>query len=363
MLSTLPPIKGMSPYTLGLIRELSNFCEIDFYGFKSIYPEFLYPDGTKTNEIEPKIKNIKIKNYLTWYNPLSWIKTGFSVRTKIFHVQWWSWFLAPEYIIVLLIAKIRKKRIIMTIHNVKPHEKSFIKNFLNNFVINIADEYIVHSKENKKQFLEVKKTKKPIHIIPHGIIEIEKSKVKEEILRKKYNFSKKDKIILFFGNIRDYKGLDILLKSLKEINDKDIKLIIAGKPWGDFIEYTFLINKLGLNKRIKLFLKFNSNEKVAELFKISDLVVFPYKEFEASSGAGSIALNFEKAIVVTDSGGLPEIVKDKEVIARPNDINDLKEKIIYGLKNKKKLEKDSKEKSFDFSWIKIAKMTGEVYKV
>lgn len=361
MISTLPPTKGLSPYTLSLVQELSKKCEVEFYGFKSLYPNFLYTGGTKTNEKEPKIKNIKINNNLTWYNPFSWIKTGFQIKTDIAHAQWWSWFLAPIYITVLKVAKLRGKRIIITIHNVKPHEKSWLKNWLNNSVINLADEYIVHSEGNKRLFLKETETNKKVNIIPHGIIEMKKSTLSVEKLRKEYGFLEKDKIILFFGNIRDYKGLDILIESLSKIKNEHVKLIIAGNPWKSFDSYNEQIISLNLSSRIKLFLGFNSEERVAELFKISDLVVFPYKEFEASSGAGSVALNFEKAIVVTNVGGLPEIVKDKKEIAKPNDSEDLTKKIIYALNNLNKLEKDSKDMKNKFSWKKIAEKTIEVY--
>jgi len=362
MLSTLPPTKGLSPYTLGLVKELAKKSEIDFYGFKSIYPEFLYPGGTKTDEKEPKLKNLNIKNNLTWYNPFSWIKTGFKINTKILHAQWWSWFLAPIYLTILPIAKLRNKKIIITIHNVKPHEKSFIKNFLNKSVINLADEYIVHSEDNKRLFLQETKTNKKINVIPHGIIGIKKGKESKSRLRKKYGFSDKDKVLLFFGNIRDYKGLDILLGSLNKIKPQNIKLIIAGKPWESFDKYNNLIKTYNLTNKTKLFLEFNSNKRVAELFKLSDLAVFPYKEFEASSGAGAVALNFEKPIVVTEVGGLPEIVKDKNVIAKPNDVKDLTQKIKYALRNLKKLEKETKEKAKEFSWNNIVTKTLGVYK-
>ncbi|HVY01605.1 MAG TPA: glycosyltransferase, partial [Candidatus Nanoarchaeia archaeon] len=293
IISTLPPTKGLSPYTLGLVKELSKKANIEFYGFKSIYPEFMYPGGTKTNESEPKIKNVNIHNYLSWYNPFSWINVGFKINTPIVHAQWWSWFLAPVYYTVLKIARMRDKKIIMTIHNVKPHEKSFIKDFLNNSVIGLADEYIVHSEENKRQFLELNNTKKKIYVIPHGIIEFAKSNLSKEQLLKKYNFTKQDKIILFFGNIRPYKGLDVLIKSLPNISNKNVKLIIAGKPWGSFEEYQKIIDELNLKDKITLFLDFNTQEKIAELFKISDLAAFPYKEFEASSGAAATALFYE----------------------------------------------------------------------
>jgi len=363
MISTLPPIKGLSPYTLGLVKELSKECEIDFYGFKSIYPEFLYPGGTKTDEPTPEINNVNIYNKLTWYNPFSWISVGFKINTDILHVQWWSWFLAPVYLTTLSIAKARGKRIIMTIHNVQPHEKAFYKRFLNSSVINLADEYIVHNEENKILFQQIKNTNKKIHVLSHGIIEIEKSNISIENLKKQYGFSKNDKILLFFGNIRDYKGLDVMFESLSELKDKNIKLIVAGKPWKDFKEYNERIEKLDLKERIKLFLEFNSEKTVSELFKISNVIVYPYKEFEASSGAGTIALNFEKAIVVTSVGGLPELVKDKNVIAKPSDADSLTKAIIYTLnnKNKKNLEQDSKRIAKQFSWKDIAQKTMEVY--
>ena len=327
MIGTLPPVKGISPYTLNLLKRISKKESIDFYGFKSIYPEFLYPGKTKTDEKEPKIKNVTIYNNLTWYNPYSWIKTGFQIKTKIVHAQWWSWFLAPVYYTILKIAKIRSKKVIITIHNVKPHEKSAFKNYLNNSIINLADEYIVHSEENKKQFLGLNKTKKKIRVIPHGIIEFPISRISKRELRNKYGFSDKDKILIFFGNIRKYKGLDILIKALGLIKDEEIKLIIAGQPWENFKKYQELIDKNNLNSRIKKFLRYNSQEKVAELFKISDLAVFPYIEFEASSGAASVAQFYKKPIIASRVGGLKEIV-NKDKLFEPNNIKSLSNKII-----------------------------------
>ena len=361
-LSTLPPIKGLSPYTLSLLQELSRNCEIEFYGFKSIYPEFLYPGGTKTDESQPNFKNVNIHNRLTWYNPFSWIGVGFDIDTKIFHVQWWSWVLSPMYLVFLSIAKLRGKKIIMTIHNVKPHEKSFVKNFLNDSVIGLADEYIVHNENNRKMFLDIHQTKKKVHVIPIGISVIKDSSKSKSNLRKQYGFSADDKILIFFGNIRDYKGLDVLIKSLSKIKDEKVKLIIAGKPWKDFEEYNKIIQEFNLQSKVRLFLGYNSNEVVSELFVISDVAVFPYKEFEASSAAAADGISHSKAIVITNVGGLPDLVKDKNVIAKPNNVEDLADKIIYSLRNINKLEKQSKDIAQKFLWKDVAKKTGEVYR-
>ncbi len=353
MLSTLPPIKGMSPYTLDLVHELSKSCEIDFYGFKSIYPEFLYPGGTKTNEEQPKIKNVNIHNYLTWYNPFSWVKAGFQIETDIVHAQWWSWFLAPVYYTILKIAKLRGKKVIITLHNVKPHEKSIIKNWLNNSIINLADEYIIHNADNKKTFLENFKTQKKVYVIPIGLYP--KSTINEEIARKQLKLPNNKKIILFFGNIRDYKGLDVLIATLKDLQD-NIFLVVAGQCWDRKI-----VESLKNNKMIIYSGGFISNSEVSLYFSSADLVVYPYRYFDASSAAGAEALAYGKPLVVTRVGGLTDLVKDKKVIAKPNESKDLKEKIVYALNNLKKLENESKEKAKEFSWKKIAEMTMEVY--
>jgi len=112
MISTLPPIKASSLYTLNLVNAISKKIKIDFIGFKKIYPEFLYPGGTiDKNTKEPKIKNVNIRSFLTWYNPFSWIWAGLTCKGKVIHAQWWSYVLAPIYFTILSIAKLSKKKI------------------------------------------------------------------------------------------------------------------------------------------------------------------------------------------------------------------------------------------------------------
>ncbi len=359
MLSTLPPIKGISDYTLGLIQALSKKCEIDFYGFKSIYPEFLYPGSTKTNKKEPQINNVYIHNYLTWYNPLSWIKTGLTIKTKMLHVQSWSWILAPMFLVILSIVRLRKKIVIMTVHNIKPHERSIIRNFLNKCTFKLANKYIVHSNNNKKIFLKEYETNKKIYVVPMGIIEMEKSELSKNFLREKYGFNIKDNILLFWGNIREYKGLDILLKALAKIKDKKIKLIIAGKAWGNFKDYQNIIDQFNLKERIRLYLEFIPDKKLAEIIKLSDVCIFPYKKFEASSASLMASLHYRKPVIVTDVGGLSEVLENKNFVVKANDPIDLKEKIIKIFENpNKNYSENITEK---FSWHNIINNLLKIY--
>jgi glycosyltransferase involved in cell wall biosynthesis len=267
---------------------------------------------------------------------------------------------APVYFTVLSIAKMRHKKIVLTVHNATPHEKSWLKNKLNDSILNLADSYIVHA-ENVKKTLEKKVGAKPISVIPHGIIQKKESSTSKKELKKEYKIQPNEKVILFFGNIREYKGLDDLLLACSKITQYSYKLIIVGQPWGPFEKYSKSITALNLNKNILLFLGYQSDKKVAEMFKLADVVVYPYKEFDSSSGAAALGLNYSKSMVVTDVGGLPELVADTKTIAKTKNPLDLKSKIEYALKNQKKLEKSSREIAKKFTWSKISEKTLEVY--
>ena len=135
IISSLPPIKGISPYTINFLNALAQKISISFLGFNKIYPSFLHPAEIYDNSSKKfKNKNITIRNTLNWYNPIGWIIEAFKIKTKIIHAQWWSFPLAPIYFIILGINKLKGKKIILTIHNIKPHEQNVIINFLNKLV-------------------------------------------------------------------------------------------------------------------------------------------------------------------------------------------------------------------------------------
>jgi len=131
MISSLPPIIGLSPYTKGLLGEVAKKVSVNFLGFHHIYPAFLYP-GKITDPTSVPVEEtstLSIKNVLNWYNPFGWIYQAFQISTPVIHAQWWSYPLAPLYITVLGINRLRGKKILLTVHNVKPHERSFLKEF------------------------------------------------------------------------------------------------------------------------------------------------------------------------------------------------------------------------------------------
>lgn len=371
IIGTLPPLKGISPYCLDLIKSLSKKAEIDFIGFNKLYPEFLYPGGTKIRDQTyktPSLENTNIRNILTYYNPFSWFYAGFTARGDIIHAQWWSHVLAPIYFVILSISKARGKKIVITVHNVFPHENNNINRLLNKIILSFGDKFIVHSYKNKEIFLNMYNVpQENISVIPMGILEPTPIKgISKNEARDYLKISYDKKVMLHFGNIRDYKGLDILLESFKFIIEEidNVLLIIAGKPWGNWNKYEEIIKKNCLESFIIKYLDFVPPFDVEYYFSASDVIVLPYKYFDSQSAVGALALPFKKPLMVTALGGLPDFVRDENAIAKPNDVISLARKIIRVLSDDellKKLSKDSDELSRKYSWDNISEMTLNLY--
>ncbi len=367
MISTLPPITGLSPYTKGLVAELSQYTHIEFLGFNHIYPKFLYP-GKMQDESATGLeehKQLNIRNVLNWYNPIGWVIEAFRINTPIVHAQWWSYPLAFLYMVILGICKLRGKKIILTVHNVLPHEKNPIKILLNKSVFFLGDKYIVHTESNKKELQGLIKNR-PIHVVKHGLIENPLRGITKQEARALLKIAPEEKILLCFGHIRDYKGLDIALRSLALIKNESVKLLIAGKCWEEWGKYDQLIKHLNLSERVLLKIGFIATDEIEPIFKASDIILLPYKHFNSQSGVGALILPFHIPLIVSDTGGLTDYVLDEACITKPGDHKDLAQKTIRILQDKKlykKLIDDCYLVQKDLSWKTIAKQTiEEVYK-
>jgi len=366
MISTLPPITGLSPYTKGLVAELSKIMKVNFLGFNHIYPPFLYPGKMYDETAEPlkEHKNLTIRNVLNWYNPFQWIIEALKIKTPIIHAQWWSYPLAPIYIVILGINKMRGKRIILTIHNVIPHEKNFLKVFLNKSVFFLGDEYIVHTQTNKEKLQQIVRKEKNIHVIPHGILTTPLKGITKKQARLLLKIPEDDKILLCFGHIRDYKGLDIAIKSLAQISDPKVKLLIAGQCWENWGKYQNLIEKFNLTSKIILMSRFIPSEEIESIFMASDLILLPYKHFDAQSGVGALVLSYEIPLIVSNTGGLSEYVGDKHCIFTPLAYKELAAKCTDILRNKTLHDKvidDLKKIKCTLSWQAIVKKLKNFY--
>lgn len=373
LIGSLPPIKGISPYCYELMSSLSKYVYVVFIGFEKIYPDFLYPGGKSKEEvITPdfsKINNVSIRNFLVYYNPLTWIWAGLSIKNEVVHVQWWSHILAPVYFVILSICKIRGKKIIITIHNVTPHENNRLNQFLNKSILFFGDHFIVHSSKNIEQLHDTYNIpKEKVSLVQIGSsISYNTQVISQREAREKLKLPLEKKIILFFGHIRGYKGLDVLLEAFATVTSKknDVLLLIAGTPWEKWDKYEEIIKKYNLTENIELFLQFIPSDDVKYFYYASDIVVLPYKNFESQSAVGSVTLSFGKPLIVSDVGGLSEFVKDKNFVVEPNNPGQLAEKILAALEDDEilmKLSEDSRDLAEKYSWASISETTVKLYR-
>lgn len=349
---TLPPVIGMSEVSYELYRRLKKRIPTEFISFKHLYPTFLHP-AKKTLEEKRKMTP-KARYVLSIYNPLSLFYGALMGKGKIYHIQWWQPFLFLPYLPILLRGKLSKRKILLQVHNVLPHEESRVSIYLSRWAFKLADFFIVHNERMKNELTELFNIEeRRIKVIPFGSYDFYRRKgISREEARRRLGIGKRY-VILFFGNIRDYKGLDLLIEALHRLLQWgiDALLIIAGRPFGNWEYYRGLIEKFKLKENILLHLDFVEEDEVQYYFEASDVVVLPYKKFESLTGVGMVALSFEKPIIVSDVGTLRELVLDDDAVFVSGSSESLAEKLRIVLDNKlEKLKEDAKIIKEKFSW-------------
>lgn len=335
VLGTLPPLRALSSYCYEFTRAMAGHCSIEFISFKSIYPGFLYPGkNLKEDSTYPELNvpGLNVRRRLTWYNPFSWILEGIATRADLLHAQWWSLPLFPVYLTICILFKLRKKPIVFTVHNVLSHDRSGLYEKLSGFLFWFGDHFIVHSamgKHQMQQHYEIPENK--ISVIPHGSLDFHvKNQVDHAELKNKMGFRQSDRIILLFGAIRPYKGVDTAIRAMAKITAQilEARLLIAGKLWEDWAPYEKLIRDLNLMDFVYPHLEYIPSGEVYKYFEVSDLALFPYRFFDSQSGAGATAISFRKPMIVSNVGGLPDLVGDPDAIIEAEDSDDLAEKVI-----------------------------------
>jgi glycosyltransferase involved in cell wall biosynthesis len=245
-------------------------------------------------------------------------------------IKYWIPFVAPSLgKIARIIKKNGHSKVISIIDNIIPHEKRPGDNFLSRYWVKSVDGFVVMSKDVLKD-LETFDTVKPKIYCPHPLYDHYGPTETKEKAKEKLGLEKNIRYLLFFGFIRDYKGLDLLLKAMNDdyFKKNNIKLLVAGEFYTDPKPYIDLIEELKIKDRVILSNDFIPDEQVADYFNAADVVVQPYKN-ATQSGVTQIAYHFEKPIITTDVGGLAEIVPDGKAgfVVQPN-VSEIKKAIL-----------------------------------
>jgi len=373
MLGSLPPLRGLSSYCLELASSVSNLAEVEFISFKKLYPAFLYPGGGLEDDHTFPVRHsgrLKIKRRLTWYNPFTWLADGFFTKADMLHAQWWSLPLFPVYAIVAACFKIRRLPVIITVHNVLPHEKTFFFRKVSGLLFMLGDHFIVHNEQGRSQMtLHYGILENKISVIPHGPLDLFlDSDADPEQIRREMGIDPGHKIILLFGAIRHYKGIDTALIAFSKVKKiiPEARLLIAGKLWEKWEPYEELMKKLGIGDSVTVFTDYVPTGDVCRYFRAADLVILPYRHFDSQSGVAGTAVSFRKPMIVTDVGGLPEMAGDRRAVVSPDDPDDLARAIAECLNDQGRLEEMSKNSEVIYekiAWPSIARKTLAVYKM
>ena len=311
---------GLSTFNQRLAKEFNDGgdnCSI--YSFSLQYPSFLFPGKTQYTD-EPAPENLKIFSVINSVNPLNWIRVGDRIRKErpdIVVVRYWLPLMAPALgTIVRRIKKNKHTRIICIADNIIPHEhrpgdKTFTKFFLKG-----CDAFITMSEQVKKDLRKFVRDK-PVKLVPHPLYDNFGEIISKIEAREKLKIKTGELIILFFGFIRKYKGLDILLDAMKIIKENtksqisNLKLLVAGEFYDDEKSYLQQINRLGINDDVILRTDFIPDSEVKYYLCAADAVIQPYRN-ATQSGVTPLAYYFEKPMIVTNVGGLPSLVPNEK---------------------------------------------------
>lgn len=348
---------GLASYNERLALEFSKLGhQIEVWTFTIQYPDFLFPGKTQYSSM-PTPEGIVIKRKVNSINPINWIKIGREIKKQkpdILLYKFWLPFMAPCLGTIARITKSNKHtKVVCILDNIIPHEKRIGDIPFTRYFTKAVDAFIAMS-QSVMDDLNFFDSNKPRLLSPHPLFDNFGKAISKYEACEKLGIDVQTNYLLFFGFIREYKGLDLLLEAFndKYFKDYNIKLIIAGEFYCDEKPYLELIEKYGLKEQVILKTDFVPDNEVVNFFCAADMVVQPYKH-ATQSGVTQIAYHFEKPMLVTNVGGLPELVPNGKVgyVVEPNAIKIRKALIDFYQNNKSEvLIAGVKEEKKRFAW-------------
>ena len=308
---------GLATFNERLIREYrNNGADAYIYTFSLQYPSLLFPGKTQFSS-EPAPENLPVYITVNSINPFNWIKVGLELKKQkpdLVIVKYWMPFMAPCFgTICRIIKRNRHSRIITIIDNLIPHERRFGDKLLSGYWIGSVDGCIAMSRSVLDD-LETFDKAKPKRYCPHPLYDNFGASIPKEEALARLQLDPSFHYILFFGFIRDYKGLDLLLKAFADgkLSQMKIKLLVAGEFYCDPKPYQEIITQYHLDNQVIMSNDFIPDSQVLNYFCAADIVVQPYKN-ATQSGVTQIAYHFNKPMIITNVGGLAEFVPHEKV--------------------------------------------------
>lgn len=307
-LSTFYPFRGgIAQFNASLYRAFEKNHSVKAFTFTRQYPDFLFPGETQMVAEKDKADKISSERILDTLNPFTFSSSANKIKKfapDMLLMKYWMSYMAPS--LGTVAKKVKKQSKVITIlDNVIPHEKRFFDEAFTKYFLKQNNGFVVMSDPVKNDLLKFIPDAKYISH-PHPLYNHFGSKSDSFEAKKKMNIPDGKKVILFFGFIREYKGLDLLIDAISKLTD-DYHLVICGEVYGSFEKYTQQIDKLKVKNKISLHVRYISDDEVPLFFSSADVCVLPYKS-ATQSGITSIAYHFDLPLIATDTGGLKETV-------------------------------------------------------
>jgi len=305
---------GMSTFNERLARAYSDRGDdVQIFSFRLQYPSFLFPGKSQFTD-EPAPEGIRIRSTINSINPISWFRTGRMIRKldpDLVIIRYWIPFMGPALgTIARRIRKNKRTRIIAITDNVIPHEKRPGDRIMTRYFLKPIHGFVTMSKSVMNDLALFNETK-PRTICLHPLYDNYGDPISRREALEALNLLPGNKYLLSFGLVRKYKGLDLLIRALasKKLAHLPLKLIVAGEFYDDFESYRKLVEELGVYDKVIMENTFIPNAEVVRYFCAADLVVQPYRD-ATQSGVTQVAYHFDKPMVVSNVGALPEMVAD-----------------------------------------------------
>ena len=307
-LSTFYPFRGgIAQFNASLYRAFEKEHTVKAFTFTRQYPDFLFPGETQMVTEKDNTDKIPSERILDTINPFTYFSAADKIQNfspDILLMKYWMSYMAPS--LGTVAKKLKKQsKVITVLDNVIPHEKRFFDEAFTKYFLRQNHGFVVMSDTVKNDLLKFIPDAKFISH-QHPLYDHFGKRVDPGEAKKKLNIPPDKKVILFFGFIRDYKGLDLLIDAIAKL-DNDYILVIAGEVYGSFDKYEQQIEKLGVKNKISLHVRYISDEEVPLFFSSADVCVLPYKS-ATQSGITSISYHFDLPLIATDTGGLKESI-------------------------------------------------------
>lgn len=350
------PYRGsFANLTKRLVEEFQKEDNIvNVYTFTLQYPNFLFPGESQYSESEAP-KDIKIIRNVNSINPFNWIRVGLKLKKEkpdLVILRYWLPFFSPCFSTISRIARSNKHtKVIAIVDNIIPHEKRIFDNTFTRYFVGGVDGFLAMSNNVLKDISKFN-TKKPRILTPHPLFDDFGDFIDKQEAQKKLGLNSKDINILTFGLIRKYKGVDILIEALGDERLKafPIKLMVAGEFYDEPKPYYDRVKELGLESKVIFVPKFIPDEDVKYYFCSTDLIAQTYRS-ATQSGVTQIGYHFEKPMLVTDVGGLAEIIPNGKVgyVVEPN-VKDIADAILDFCTSCPDFSKGIKEEKKKYGW-------------